>query len=151
MTKEIKKKRGIDWVVFIIWALTALFLLFDAYGAYANLDGVLSRMGGITVSAHKSTIDSVSALIEENNIRTESESSYDRESASIKWEESKQYYGQMREKELMRMIVVALYVVTAGVFFVAFRGRSTPVTLLYIMLIGANVVLNMAHPWFLYR
>ena len=149
MTKEIKKKRGIDWVVFIIWALTALFLLFDAYGAYANLDGVLSRMGGITISAHKSTIDSVSVLIEENNIRTES--SYDRESASIKWEESKQRYGQMREKELMRMIVVALYVVTAGVFFVAFRGRSTPVTLLYIMLIGANVVLNMAHPWFLYR
>jgi hypothetical protein len=145
MTKEIRKKSARDWVVFIIWALTALFLLYDAHAAYRNIDSLIDRyVGDVAVSADNSVIDSVSIMIGEE---TDSGITHYQEDRAKTLER----YEHERTDEQTRLIIIALYAVIAGCIFLAVKGRSNAMTLIYVLLVLANIYLTFAHEWLVYR
>ena len=146
MTKEIRKKSARDWVVFIIWALTALFLLYDAHAAYRNIDSLIDRyVGDVAVSADNSVIDSVTALV--IGEETDSDITHYQEDRAKNLER----YEHERADEQTRLIIIALYAVIAGCIFLAVKGRSNAMTLIYVLLVLANIYLTFAHEWLLYR
>ena len=137
MTKEIKKKRSIDWVVFWIWALTAALLLLNLHYGYLNTEFLMSH------DIHTSAI----SLREDDTITETTEQKQEPESEEI----IQSPYKQELDNALLRLIISALYVVLTTILFLGIRGRSNVLTAILIVLILVNLYLIMIHPVYLYH
>ena len=148
MTKDIKKKRSIDWIVFWIWALTAALLLLNLHSGYLNTEFLMRHDIHTSVPPLNSIIDSPIALKEDDSSTETTEQKQEPESEEIIQQSP---YKQELDNALLRLIIVALCVVLTTILFLGIRGRSNVLTAILIVLILVNMYLIMKQPVFLYH
>lgn len=148
MTKDIKKKRSIDWIVFWIWALTAALLLLNLHSGYLNIEFLMSHDIHTSVPPLNSIIDSPIALKEDDASTEITEQKQEPEREEIIQQSP---YKQELDNALLRLIIAALYVVLTTILFLGIRGRSNVLTAILIVLILVNMYLIMKQPVFLYH
>ena len=144
MTKDIKKKRKIDWIVFWIWALTAICLLENSYMGYRAKEELMGRCE--TGYTHSTNITSTTDIWStETTVQKE-----EHESESIPREQRGEIiqspYSQERANELLRFRIVVLYMVIVTILFFGIKGRSSVLTVILIVLSPVNVYLWLTHP-----
>ena len=148
MTKDIKKKHKIDWIVFWIWALTAVILLDNAYGIYyfyANEPYV--QVVNVPYGSYIS--DSYTHLIQPRETRETTEQRSDSESTKTTGQQQRvniRVHYPEQQNALLRTILVAVYVLIATIVFLGVRGRTNVLTAVFVFLIVLNVVLLITSP-----
>lgn len=134
--------------------ITALYLLQHAYYSYSNEVRFFNRSTGKnSVAVHNTSFDpNVTANIPiPPDTRTEEERLSARESARRSMEQDIAIRARVRDAALIGFIIVAVCLVTAGIFFVAHRGHSSLITLLYWVFSLANFWLAIIYPVHMYR
>ena len=149
MTKEIKKKRSIDWIVFWIWALTAVILLTNAYGIY-HFYAYDPHAKVVNVSYGSYLSDSYTHLVDQTWQRRETtEQRSDSESTKTTGQQQRvniRVHYPEQQNALLRTILVAVYVLISTIVFFGVRGRSNVLTVVFVFLIVLNVVLVIKSP-----